>query len=295
MGSRSVTCQGQLRPLTRVLVAPNDEEPELSGRSAAHGTQSRAWGTCTAEAFSTLPRKMLAADERHVTRVHHAMSNSHDIHTVSPELVLVDPELAVRERARLPVRAVEQSPVAAEIGSLGSAHDHAAIASATPSLDAADSNYSSVRTQSWGLPAGVAAAIAISLLLLDVRVDVGGNPASAESGSAGRAVLALPSAPPVAPRGAPPPRSSPKLQARRFAWAPVTGASSYRVEIHRGSARIFARETTRPQLTVPGAWKYAGTTQALWPGEYRWYVWGIESGRRSTRAVVQASLSIPAS
>jgi hypothetical protein len=74
----------------------------------------------------------------------------------------------------------------------------------------------------------------------------------------------------------------------------VKGASRYRVEIHRGSTRIFWRETKKPEVTVPRAWTLEGRQQVLRPGEYRWYVWPIVSGRRSTRAVVQASLSIPA-
>jgi hypothetical protein len=74
----------------------------------------------------------------------------------------------------------------------------------------------------------------------------------------------------------------------------VKGASGYRVEIRRGPSRIFVRETKKPEATVPPTWRLDGRRQALRPGEYRWYVWAIVSGRRSARAVVQASLSIPA-
>lgn len=151
--------------------------------------------------------------------------------------------------------------------------------------------------------------IVTSLLLLDVRVEVGKSPASAEPTSPGITAPApvTPSEPPVSPAPVSPrpksvqpksssgrkPDLSPKLQSRRFAWAPVKGATSYRVEIRRGSKLIFARETTRPEVEIPRTWKRAGVKHALRPGEYRWYVWPIVAGRRSTKATVQASLSIP--
>jgi hypothetical protein len=87
--------------------------------------------------------------------------------------------------------------------------------------------------------------------------------------------------------------ASPKLQARRFAWAPVKDAGGYWVEIRKGSTLIFARETKRPEIEIPRTWKRSGVRQVLRPDEYRWYVWPIVAGRRSTKAVVQASLSIP--
>lgn len=201
---------------------------------------------------------------------------------VSPELALVDPELAVRERTRLPVQAVDPRSVHAETRSLEALHGRPSRRRPR-SLAWADTITPRRRAGSWRLPIGAATAVAILLLLLDVHVEVGRSPASADSGSD------------VAPLSAtihPPARV---LQARRFAWAPVKAASGYHVEIRQGSRLIFTHETTGPEVTVPRSWTTSGETHALQPGQYRWYVWPIVSGRRSTRAVVQAALSIPSS
>ena len=207
---------------------------------------------------------------------------------VSPELVLVDPELAARERARLLEGGVDSALANAEVSNLGPIRDQLVRAAKAAEPTRAASGRPGGRRQTWRVPAGVAAAIVIGLLLLDVKVEVGRSPAGAESNSA------LPAEAPEASAPAPSPGPSLQPEVRRFAWAPVKGATGYRVEIHRGLTRIFVRETRKPQVTVPRMWKESGRTRALGPGEYRWYVWPIVSGRRSARAVVQASLSIPA-
>lgn len=79
---------------------------------------------------------------------------------------------------------------------------------------------------------------------------------------------------------------------RRFAWAPVPGASSYRVEFFRGDARIYTADTSRPQLALPARWTLAGRTHRLTPGTYRWYVWPVSSGIRRSEATVQAELVV---
>lgn len=224
-----------------------------------------------------------------------AVSSPDQSRGVSPELVLVDPELAVRERERLSVRLAALQPVEAEIRSPGVAEGRSP---GTPAVETPSRSETRRRSRSLPLLVGTAAAIVVSLLLLDVRVEVGKSPASAESQTPSPDGAALPSTPPVSPAPRSPssplkPHPSPKLQDRRFAWAPVKQATGYRVEIHRGPTRIFARETTRPEIEIPRTWKRSGVRQTLRPGEYRWYVWPIVAGRRSTKAVVQASLSIP--
>ena len=79
---------------------------------------------------------------------------------------------------------------------------------------------------------------------------------------------------------------------RRFAWAPAENASGYHLELFRNGARIFARDTTRPELTIPAAWTFGGKQYRLEPVEYRWYVWPIVSGRRVAEAVVRARLIV---
>ena len=130
----------------------------------------------------------------------------------------------------------------------------------------------------------------LALLLIDVRVEVGGRPAVA-----GPSVL--PVDPPLqtpsrATREVPTaPRTTPT--ARSFAWAPTPNASGYRVEFFRGATRIYAKDTASPGLTVPASWTYEGVAQSLRPGLYRWYVWPVIAGRRESRAAVQTTVSIP--
>jgi hypothetical protein len=134
----------------------------------------------------------------------------------------------------------------------------------------------------------------LSLLLFDVRVEVGERPASADSSASPVGVHDKSPAPAGKPR--PPARISGKATSRaterRFAWAPVQGASGYHVEFFRGATRVFAKETTRPLLNVPAAWTLEGTDQTLRPGTYGWYVWPIIGGRRQSRAIVQTTVSI---
>lgn len=80
---------------------------------------------------------------------------------------------------------------------------------------------------------------------------------------------------------------------RRFAWAPVAGATGYHVELFRGPNRVFATETAEPALELGSSWRYQGRTTRLTPGSYRWYVWPVTKSGRATEAVVQATLDVP--
>ena len=80
---------------------------------------------------------------------------------------------------------------------------------------------------------------------------------------------------------------------RRFAWAPVAGAIGYHVELFKGADRVLEKETTEPVLELGSTWRYAGRTNRLTSGSYRWYVWPVTKGGRSTQAVVQATLDVP--
>jgi hypothetical protein len=81
-------------------------------------------------------------------------------------------------------------------------------------------------------------------------------------------------------------------RSRRFAWAPVAGASGYRVELFRGDSLVFAAKTDRPEITFPAKWKFDRRVSQGEPLAYRWYVWSIVSGQRTTRAIVQARLVV---
>jgi hypothetical protein len=233
---------------------------------------------------------------------------------VSPELALVDPELAAVARASLleprattPVSSWEHARAQANEGS---SQALAALSNAALAMDDERGSPTHER-RSWHALIGVAAATILTLLLFDVRVQVGRTPASAEAPqtpTAAAAAEAPPNPPVAAP--APPPNRLPvasaakrkRVQAkgeldtrprvRRFAWAPTQGASAYHIELFRHDARIFAADTKQPQLAVPARWHMNGRQQKLSAGEYRWLVWPVVSGRRASSATVQATLTI---
>jgi hypothetical protein len=81
-------------------------------------------------------------------------------------------------------------------------------------------------------------------------------------------------------------------RSRSFAWAPVAGASGYSVELYRGSERVFASTARGAQIEIPATWNSGGRAHRLVPGEYRWYVWPIVAGKRAATAIVQTNLTV---
>jgi hypothetical protein len=143
--------------------------------------------------------------------------------------------------------------------------------------------------------AGVACATMLALLLFDVRVEVGKTPASAEREPSEQTSTAQLSPTPTPPRARAEGSTRERSRAieRRFAWAPVPGASGYHVEFFRGTTRVFAQPTARPELTVPSRWTYQDAERSFRQGRYRWYVWPLIAGKRQSRAVVQTTVTIP--
>lgn len=215
---------------------------------------------------------------------------------VSPELALVDPELAAWARARLPDSIDVRAAVA--LRRLTAAPGESVVAA---------TGRGRVDRRRAAALAGVAVALAATLILADVHVEVGKNGASADRPPA--AAGASPAPPDDLPTTTPalaPPSSAPEAQShpkgkrteprpRQLAWAPAPGAEGYAVELYRGNARIFVAETRQPMVVVPASWRLDGVSRSLVPGELRWYVWPLVDGRRATRAIVQATLEIPSS
>jgi hypothetical protein len=81
--------------------------------------------------------------------------------------------------------------------------------------------------------------------------------------------------------------------ARRFAWAPVPGAISYRVELFRGDEQILRATTKSPVYELSNEWRHGGRVERLTPGTYRWYVWPVNANGPAAAAVVQATLDVP--
>jgi hypothetical protein len=79
---------------------------------------------------------------------------------------------------------------------------------------------------------------------------------------------------------------------RQFAWAPTDGASGYHMKLFQGNTLVFAADTVRPEITIPAKWNFNRRVFRFDSLEYRWYVWPIVSGKRTSQAVVQARLVV---
>ena len=87
---------------------------------------------------------------------------------------------------------------------------------------------------------------------------------------------------------------APSLAGQTFVWVTSPGASAYEFQLFRSGERIFRARVAKPRLVLPGRWRHDGRPYALVPGDYRWYVWPVSSQtkRQSAVATVQAKLAI---
>ncbi len=252
---------------------------------------------------AAVQRESAVSDESVMGRSSGAAAAETD-EVLSPELVLVDPSL----REAWQRRSDEPSPEpAAEPARSVDDTDAAVRALGRIALDAeVETPRVRVRRASpLRLVAAAAAAgaiAAIGFLVADAGLDLSETPAASPPGellAAGD--TALPSnrvpesrAREQAPRSVAPARvtTPPATTPRRFAWAPVHGATGYHVELFLGGARVFAQSTPDAELEIPEEWQFEGRRHELDSGTYNWYVWPVIAGRRSTKAVVQATLVV---
>jgi hypothetical protein len=209
---------------------------------------------------------------------------------ITPELVLVDPELARRARARLPEQRPYR-PVPPKVEAVPYPAPKVEAIPEPPTLDDApppaeptprpqDGRGSKKRrTATYALVLiilGAAAAAIIYARPLDrfssQSVNDGAAP-SAENTSRANARTSRdesnPSREPATQSAKPP---APVRSPRSFAWALVRGAASYLVQFYRARTEIFRARPSKPRVVVPASWSFRGHDYSLEPGRYRWSV-----------------------
>lgn len=242
-------------------------------------------------------------DGRQRSETHRAV-----LEPLSPELVLVDPELAARARAALP-----HAGAPADVRPRRATRRYAEPRS-SPARPPEVVGVGTPRRR-MGKPLAFVAGLAVA----GVAVGVWARGAE-ESSNAPAAPVTTPAMsgrgearPPGATPNRPPPqtarnrpatRSSPRRPpadrtsaVRTFAWAGVRGANHYRVEFFRHGSKILDARTRTSRLVLPTRWRYAGRRITLSPGRYRWRVhpaFGAPSRVRYGKPVVSAELEISA-
>jgi hypothetical protein len=190
-----------------------------------------------------------------------------ELSPLSPELALVDPELAAAARAALADRPWETFvPLPAKIFDLEVGRSHARVPARSP--------FRSRRLTS--IAAALLAASGVALL----------TAATPDGGADVRRPVASSALP------APSPRSQPVAQT--FSWVPAANASAYEFQLFRGAKRVFRARVEQPRLELPLRWRESNRAHTLEPGNYVWYVWSV-SGRtkeRATAASVRARLVV---
>jgi hypothetical protein len=68
-----------------------------------------------------------------------------------------------------------------------------------------------------------------------------------------------------------------------FSWVAVRGASNYDFELFRGAERVFTSRPRQPRLTLPSTWTYGGRSYSRAPGSYRWLVRPVFHANTKTR------------
>ena len=202
------------------------------------------------------------------------------IEPVSPELALVDPELAERASALLP-----DTP---GIRIAGRRETVEILPFSVPALAARRR----VRPALAGATALVALAVAGVVWWMAPAV------LDREPVVQFRAPVAVPTVPPTpasspvqSPAAPTPQPGSPVAQPPRFVWPAEPGALGYRVALYRAGVQIFESDVTGTALEFPATWTYAGRLHSLTRGTYHWIVWPLVGAGAKVRqgpAIVSA-------
>jgi hypothetical protein len=233
---------------------------------------------------------------------------------ISPELVLVDPELAERARERLATepfpRFEARRPAAGATRprTAGSGRSRARVRFALAAV-AALGTVAAIAAVANGVPSS------LTRWVRGTERDTAGVVTPAERPTAQPTATADPRPPDAEGRSvgspAPPPEQSGGAKERRprkrqgsshpggrvFAWPGTAGTSFYVVDFFRGRQKIYEARPSAARLTLPSQWTFRGHRYRLAPGRYRWQVRaysGTRSRPRTAKLVVSANLVIRA-
>jgi hypothetical protein len=238
---------------------------------------------------------------------------------ITPELALVDPDLARRAREQLSEKELDHRRTAVDRGPAAQ-EPLFGFLQPTPSVHEADGRRRPRKRRRRQvlvlLILGAAAAVAV-LRVEPLRHAFGESHDTASGLSPkNRSTAASPTRPAAKRKPRPPravgqaqgksptkQRTKPRRRAapgpaqppRAFAWVAVPNAAYYVVQFYRAGEEIFEATPSSPHLLVPMEWTFRGRRYRLSPGRYSWSVrpgYGRRSQARYGQPVVRAKLVI---
>jgi len=239
---------------------------------------------------------------------------------VSPELALVDPELAERARAALPLRGLTDRALAARAQQLSAVGAEPRRPRIVPAVALASMALASLLgpglLRAGSTPGDPPSASASTTATASASGAGSAAPSSTDPSSTGirfaqdvaptdataQAAEGVAQSPPVQQASLQPstgstsePRTyavAPRVALRpmTLAWTRVAGVSSYHIELVRNGSRIYAASSSSTNVDVPRSWTHRGKRFSIQP-EDQAFVWPVVDGRRAADPVVNGTLA----
>ena len=80
----------------------------------------------------------------------------------------------------------------------------------------------------------------------------------------------------------------------RISWKPAREAVGYEVALSRGSRTLYRAYSLQTSLEIPARWSFRGREYVLAPGVYKWLVWPVRAaGARDASPSTRRTLIVP--